>query len=119
MFLLLTDVMSFCSLREHSIRYVMVPAGCTGQLQPLDVAINEPFKHHLKELFSLWYADKVKELLDSNLAVENIKVDLRTSVIKPIYFDWLIKNMEWLSSQDQMLTRGWKDIGILDKLHIG
>jgi hypothetical protein len=97
----------------------MVPAGCTGQLQPLDVAINEPFKHHLKELFSLWYADKVKELLDSNLAVENIKVDLCTSVIKPIYFDWLIKNMEWLSSQDQMLTRGWKDIGILDKLHIG
>ena len=106
------------SLREHNIRYVMVPAGCTGSLQPLDVATNEPFKHHLKELFSSWYADKVRTLLDSGLAVENIKVDLRTSVIKPIHFGWLVKNMEWLSSQDQMLRRGWKDIAILDKLQI-
>ena len=96
----------------------MVPAGCTGSLQQLDVATNEPFKYHLKELFSSWYADKVKTLLDSGLAVENIKLDLRTSVIKPIHFGWLVKNMEWLSSQDQMSKRGWKDSGILDKLQI-
>ena len=60
----------------------------------------------------------MKTLLDSGLAVENIKVDLRTSVIKPIHFGWLVKNMEWLSSQAQMLRRGWKDIGILGKLQI-
>ena len=42
-----------------------------------DVATNEPFKNHLKESFSSWYAEKVKELLDSGLPVENIKVDLR------------------------------------------
>ena len=34
-----------------------------GQLQPLDVSINEPFKHYLKEVFSLWYSEKVKEQL--------------------------------------------------------
>ena len=68
-----------------------MPAGCTGQLQPLDVAVNEPFKAHLKELFSLWYAERVR--MDGQL-VEEIKIDLRASVIKPIHFRWLVDNME-------------------------
>ena len=58
----------------------------SGQLQPLDMVINEPFKYHLKELFSLWNAEEVKDLLDGGLTVENIKVDLHTSVIKPTHF---------------------------------
>ena len=85
------------------------------QLQPLDVAVNEPFKCHLKELSSLWYAQKVKEQLDSSLSVENMKIDLRMSIIKPIHFGWLMKNMEWFSEQEAALLRGWKDTGILDK----
>ena len=118
MCLLLIDVKSFCKdyVGEHSLKNVMVPAGCTGQLQPLDVAINQPFKSHLKEIFSLWYAEKVKEQLDRGHAIENVKVDLRTSVIKSIHFQWLIKNMEWLSGQEEAALRGWKDTGILDKL---
>ena len=45
-------------LGEHNI---MVPASHAGQLQPLNLAINKPFKNHFKELLSLWYAEKVKE----------------------------------------------------------
>ena len=66
------------------------------------MAVNEPFKRHLKEFFSQWYAEKVKERLDSGLSVENVKIDLRMSIIKPIHFGWLMKNMEWLSEQEQV-----------------
>ena len=89
----------------------------TGQLQPLDMAINEPFKHYLKELFSLLSAEKVKYHLDGGLTVENIKVDLHTSVIKCTNSGWLIKNMEWLSGKEGIMLRGCKDVTrILDKL---
>ena len=104
MFLLLTDAKIFLQmLEEHNLKYVFVPAGCTRQLQPLDVAVNEPFKCHLKER------------LDSGLSVENVKIDLSMSIIKPIHCEGLMKNMEWLSEQ-KVLLRGWKDIGLLDKL---
>ena len=31
-------------LEANHMKYIFVPAGCTGQLQPLDVAVNDPFK---------------------------------------------------------------------------
>ena len=67
-------------LDENNIKYVFVPVGCTGQLQPLDVAVNEPFKAHLKELFSLWYAARVRDLLTDGQLVEEIKIDMPTSI---------------------------------------
>jgi hypothetical protein len=50
--------------------------------------------------------------IDGCLTIENVEVDLRTSVIKPIHFLWLIENMEWLSEQEETTLRGWKDTGI-------
>ena len=95
------------------IKHVFVPAGCTGSLQPLDISVNEPFKQHLKEIFSSWYAQQVKNSVDKDDSVSNVKVDLKTSTIKPIHFQWLINNHSWLSKQDKALIHGWKDSGIL------
>ena len=103
-------------LNSCYIKYVFVPAGCTGLLQPLDISVNDPFKSHMKELFSLWYALQVKSSLDRNPEVQAVKVDLKTSTIKPIHFQWLIQNIAWLSKQDEALIRGWKEAGILDCL---
>ena len=52
------------------IKHVFVPA---GSLQPLDVSINEPFKQHLKEIFSNWYAEQVKNSQEND---DLVKVDL-------------------------------------------
>ena len=38
------------TLRSHNIVPSMVPAGCTGLVQPLDVAVNKPVKDLLREL---------------------------------------------------------------------
>ena len=43
------------SLTLNNIRAVFVPAGCTGELQPLDTTVNCAFKKQLKPCFSSWY----------------------------------------------------------------
>ena len=35
-------------LRYNHIHQVFIPAGCTGELQPLDVSVNEQFKASMK-----------------------------------------------------------------------
>ena len=51
---------------------------------------------------------------DRGDAVENIRVDLKTSTMKPIHFHWPIENHSWLAEQDSALIRGWKEAGILE-----
>jgi len=35
-------------LKDNNILVIFVPAGCPGDLQPLDVAVNDDFKRDLK-----------------------------------------------------------------------
>ena len=98
------------------MNYVFVSAGCTGQLQPSDVLVNDPFKNNLKKLFSSWYANQIQEQLNNGKIVENARVDMQISFLKPVHFQWLKQNIAWLSEQEATLLRGWKDTGILEKL---
>jgi hypothetical protein len=38
-------------LKKHDVTLSMVPGGCTGLVQPLDVSVNRPFKDILKQVF--------------------------------------------------------------------
>ena len=67
-------------------------------------------------MFTSWYAGQVKQHLDNGNTVEEVKVDLHMSAIMLIYFQWLKKNITWLSQQEGALIHGWKDTGILETL---
>ena len=41
-------------LQSNNIHQVFVPAGCTGELQPLDVGVNQDFKELMKNFFGRW-----------------------------------------------------------------
>ena len=43
-------------LERKKICYEVIPAGTTGYLKPLDVAINRPLKAYIKNKFDKWYA---------------------------------------------------------------
>ena len=79
-----------CSSQSVGIRHAQqasqnVPAGCTGELQPLDLTFNEPFKWEMKECFTKWYTAMVRKEHDEGKDVSTVKPDIRTSTVKLIY----------------------------------
>ena len=59
-------------LEEDHIFYILIPANCTDQLQPMDLSVNKPAKDFLRQKFQYWYAQiicnqlgkKVSEAVD-------------------------------------------------------
>lgn len=60
-------------MRNHTITPAMIPPGCTSILQPLDVAVNKPFKGYLRDL--------IEEVLDEMEAKDE---DTRTASARRI-----------------------------------
>ena len=100
------------ALNKHHIKYTFVPAGCTGELQPLDVTFNDPFKREMKELFTKWYAAIVKKELDQGKDVSTIKPDIRTSTVKPVHARWLIEVHSKLGKNRDVIVSGFEKAGI-------
>ena len=96
---------------SNHIHQVFVPASCTGELQPLDVGINDQFKALLKQEFSQWYASEVQQALKQGVAISEIKVDLRASLIKPLHANWL---MNTLSDKCDTIKKSFETVGIID-----
>ena len=85
--------------REGGRRAVFIPAGCTGELQPLDISVNDIFKKGLKSCFSEWYVSQVSTALSAGVRVEGVSVDLHISVIKLIHANWLMNVLTKLKEQ--------------------
>ena len=42
------------TIRQKGIKYFLIPPGCTGYLQPLDVVVNKPFKDRIRAHYKNW-----------------------------------------------------------------
>lgn len=100
-------------LTTNNIRQVFIPGGCTAELQPLDLSVNEPFKFGMKDSFATWYAESVKTALDAGESFESVKIDLKASTVKPRHANWLISAVQKLSSMN-CLEDGFRKAGILE-----
>lgn len=69
-------------LENHNIITVKVPANCTDKLQPLDVSLNKPMKDEMKQRFQVWYAEEVQKQLQDKVPLDQVKIDMPSSVIK-------------------------------------
>ena len=47
------------SLERNHIKCIFIPANCTGELQLLDLTVNQVFKQELKACFIRWLAELV------------------------------------------------------------
>jgi hypothetical protein len=100
-------------LNEANIIPLFVPGNCTGELQPLDVAVNFIFKQKLKAKFIEYYADQVKAQLQEGKEIENVRVDLAASTIKNVQAKWLISVIDELQGEKEKIIMGFDKPGIL------
>ena len=94
LFLLFTLLEVLDSLQEKGFVTIFVPANCTSELQPLDVAVNGPFKLLLKDTFNDWFSDKVctaiqKYPADEKKVAAEAVLDLRLCAVKPVHAKWM------------------------------
>ncbi len=104
-------------LLSNNIKYIFVPAGCTGELQPLDVTVNDFFKKKQRSCFSSWYAKKVKEELEAGVDIQEMKIDLQISLLKPIHANWLMDVILKLKMQEGLIKTGFDKAGITSFEH--
>ena len=98
-----------------NINCAIIPANCTDQLQPMDLSVNKCVKDYLHTLFQEWYAEEI--IAQSTSASEMVPVDLRLSIVKPLSAKWIMKTYDYLKSNTQIISNGFRAAGIASCLN--
>lgn len=62
-------------LEENNIQVCLIPPNTTDRLQPLDISVNKPAKHFLKQKFQEWYSDQIMRQLDDSPSTEDVELE--------------------------------------------
>jgi len=107
--LLLMDVAGFHTtpqvlqkLRSASITTSLIPSGCTGLLQPLDTAVNKPFKQYLREYTDAYTLGKQSSIQKWSTS------DKRIMVIHVVGEAWAHFQQE----KKDLITKAFRDVGV-------
>ena len=73
-------------------------------------------KNHLKSKFTLWYADQVKSQLAEGKAIDEIKISMRMSIIKPISANWYVYAYDCIGNAPDIIINGFCKAGIVNAL---
>ena len=92
---------------NKSTLLINVPPGCTSLFQPLDVSINKPFKHVIREQF--------KKHLSENLHLYT-KNKLPVSERRVLTTKWVVEGWEKISRNKEIIKRSFVKCGISHNL---
>ena len=67
----------------------------THLFQPLDLTVNKVAKDFTKKKFSEWFSRQISIGLENGQELEDIEIDYRLSVFKPLHETWLITASTW------------------------
>ena len=81
-----------------------------------DLTVNREAKKFMKDQFTSWYSAQIQSQLDSGVVLDDVDVDLRLSVLKPIHETWIVSmyNRCFSSEGRQSIAKGWKKAGVSD-----
>ena len=82
---------------------VVIPGGCTSQVQPLDVCLNKPFKSHIRHYWSEYVISESRSLLPYQ------KVRPPT---KQLVASWVSAGLRELQEKPDMVSRSFAACGI-------
>ena len=103
-------------LASLNIKVFSVPANMTHFFQPLDLTVNREAKTFMKDQFTSSYSAQIQRKLDSGVVLDDVDVDLRLPVLKPIHETWIVSMYNHFSSSEgrQSIAKGWKKAGVSD-----
>ena len=101
---------------ENNIVYIHVPGGCTDRLQPLDPSVNKSVKSFLREKFSLWYADQVRQQLDAGREASDVRVSMQLAQMKELSVQWLEDVYVFMQKNKDIAINGFKKAGIQEAI---
>ncbi|CAI6000251.1 unnamed protein product [Closterium sp. NIES-65] len=94
------------SYRTHSITPAVIPAGCTSQIQPLDVSINRCFKAVVRARYARWF-------MREGIHLKTKKGNLRRPP-HPVVLQWIAE--AWDQVPKQIIIHAFRQCGISSKL---
>ena len=112
-------------LKRNNTILQKVPANLTYLFKPLDAqgGPNGYAKRFIKKKFTLSYADQVQRAMDGNQfrLMEEIDIELKLSVLKPLHASWLIELFDHMTSLagKAVSLKGWQVAGITDAVKKG
>ena len=65
-------------LQNKSTLLINLPPGCTSRVQPLDVSINKPFKHAIREQFEKHLSENLHLYTENKLPVSCSLFSIKT-----------------------------------------
>ena len=101
-------------LLKNNIVPVIVPSNCTDALQPLDLLVNKPLKDHFRSEFQSWYSDQVSKQMDDGKQPEDVAVDMKLTVMKPLSARWIISAYDYLKNEAGIVRGGFVEAGICE-----
>ena len=111
-------------LKKNNIVLQKVPAILTYLFQPLDVQggpNGHTKKFMMKKKFTIWYADQSQRAMDAGKSMEEINIDLKLSVLKPLHASWLIELFNHMTLPDgrDVSLKVWEVAGITESVGNG
>eukprot|EP00697_Spironema_sp_BW2_P012431 gnl/Spiro4/28677_TR14188_c0_g1_i1.p1 gnl/Spiro4/28677_TR14188_c0_g1~~gnl/Spiro4/28677_TR14188_c0_g1_i1.p1 ORF type:complete len:291 (+),score=23.87 gnl/Spiro4/28677_TR14188_c0_g1_i1:1041-1913(+) len=96
----------------RSIRLIYVPAGCTGQLQPLDVTVNKEFKTLLRAECCEHVAAETSRQLGQGVSTEAVVYDLTLATLRPCFVTWIGRAIASMSHNTALINRAFELTGL-------
>ena len=109
------------NLEDNNILATKVPPNMTHFFQPLDLTVNKVAKDFTKDKFLEWFSGQVSIGLENGQELEDIEINYRLSVLKPMHATWLISFYDYISSPEgkAVIDSGWKKLDILNAVELG
>ena len=100
-------------LEDNNILATKVPPNTTHLFQPLDLTVNEVAKDFTEKKFSEWFSRQISIGLENGQELEDIEIDYRLSVLKPLHTTRLISFYDYISTPEgkAVIASGWEKIG--------
>ena len=94
----------------------VVQANTTKFYQLLDLTVKGYAKRLMAQKFNNWYTQQVSSQLDKGIAIDEIDLKLRLSLLKPLHAEWLVDFYNHMASgaAKKIIDSGWASSGIED-----